>query len=172
MIEEIFFVRLREQFAYSVLSPEMLNIIAGYSPLVELGAGNGYNAWLLQQMSAEITALDAYPVEEGKNWFFDTRFGLPTRLGHSWTKVQKGDSKALEAYPDHTLFLCWPPKNSMAQLSLTHFVGNKLIFVGNKPCCANAPFYKALAENWKLEFSTATGSWDSCHQEVLAVYSQ
>jgi hypothetical protein len=45
----------------------MLATVCGYSPLVEIGAGNGYNDWLLQQMGAEVVAFDAFPVEASYN---------------------------------------------------------------------------------------------------------
>jgi len=74
LLEEIFFVRLREKYAYSAPSPKLLRLIAEYSPLIEMGAGNGYLASLLRAMGADIVALDAFPVEEGNNWFFNTVF--------------------------------------------------------------------------------------------------
>jgi hypothetical protein len=173
MVEEAFFLKLREKYSYSVLSPEMLATVCGYSPLVEIGAGNGYNDWLLQQMGAEVVAFDAFPVEEGKNWFFATNsFGLPTTRGSSWTKILKGDSKVLKDYPDHMLLMVWPPKNPMALESLSDYPGKRLMFIGNKKCCASGAFYKALAKDWKLEYEVNTGSWDACHKEVLEVYSR
>lgn len=172
MVEETFFLRLREKYGYSVLSMEMLETIGHHSPLVELGAGNGYNAWLLQQMGVEVVAIDAFPVEEGKNWFFNTHFGLPSKLGCSFTEIKKGDSKALANYSGHTLLMCWPPKNPMALRSLTDFPGEKLIFVGNKQCCADRSFYKKLSTEWHLDHSVKTGSWDSCHTEWLEIHSR
>ncbi len=171
-VEETFFLTLREHYAYAVLSPEILEKIAEYSPIIELGAGNGYNAWVLQQMGAEVVAVDAFPVEEGKNWFFNTRFGLPTKAGKSFTKIEQGDSRSLVKFPNHTLLMCWPPRNPMALESLTDFPGNTLIFVGNKSCCADKAFYKKLGEEWKLEHSTKTGSWDACHTEWLEIHSR
>lgn len=173
MVEEAFFLKLREKYSYSVLSPTMLATICGYSPLVEIGAGNGYNDWLLQQMGAQVVAFDAFPVEEGKNWFFATNsFGLPTTRGTSWTTIQKGDSAVLKDYADHILLMIWPPKNNMALSSLSDYPGKKLMFIGNKKCCASNAFYKALANDWKLDFACETGSWDACHKEVLEIHSR
>ncbi|MBS1999537.1 MAG: hypothetical protein JSS86_24595 [Cyanobacteria bacterium SZAS LIN-2] len=173
MVEEAFFLKLREKYSYSVLSPEMLATVCGYSPLVEIGAGNGYNDWLLQQMGAEVIAFDAFPVEEGQNWFFATnQFGMPTTRGKSWTQILKGDSAVLKDYPEHTLLMVWPPKNPMALTSLSDYPGKKLVFIGHKKCCASSAFYKALEKDWKLEHSVETGSWDATHKEVLEVYSR
>ncbi len=171
-IERLFFTVTREQFAYSVLSPEMLLRIAALSPLVELGAGNGYIAWLLQQMSADIVPLDAFPVEEGKNWFFNTRFGLPAKGGQSWTAISRGQPRDLASYSERTLLMCWPPRNNMALDALNHFSGNKVAVISVRGCCASSSFYRNLNRNWILEYSIGTGSWKHCHSEVLEVYSR
>lgn len=172
MIEERFFLVLRERFSYAALSPEILKMICSYSPLIDFGAGNGYNAWLLEQMGAEVLALDAYPVEEGRNWFFNTRFGLPTRSGRSWTQVKKGEARQVQDYPEHALLLCWPPKNSMALQALQEYAGRTVIFIGNKRCCANSSFYRKLKKEWRLETAVKTASWNLCHTEWLEIYSR
>lgn len=172
-IEEIFFHSLREKFAYSNLSPELLERVCEYSPLVELGAGNGYIAWLLQMRGAQIVPIDAFPVEEGKNWFFNTNvFNLPTSEGKSFVAVKKGTSETLKEFGDHSLLLCWPPINSMGRDALRDYPGQTVIFVGNKKNCADAGFYKQLKEHWDIVFSTRTGSWDRCHTEWLEIYKR
>lgn len=171
-VERLFFRVLRERFAYSALSPEILEIIAASSPLVELAAGNGYIAWLLQQLGADIVPIDAYPVEEGRNWFFNTRFGLPSRCGSSWTQIEKGTAQQLVAYADRTLLLCWPPRNAMASESLRFYSGARVILIAEKSICANADFFRRLDRGWEVEYSIMTGSWSSCHSESLDIYSR
>ncbi len=171
LIEEIFFLTLREKYAYSVLSPEILQLIAEHAPIVELGAGNGYNAWLLQQMGAETIAMDAFPVEEGKNWFFSTSIvGLPTTSGSSFTTIVKGDSQSVVDYPQHALLMIWPPRNPMALDALGAYKGNKIIVIGDKTCCATPAFYQKMASQWKLHSTTTTGSWDANHKEYMEIY--
>lgn len=171
LLEEEFFVRLREKYAYSAPSPKLLQLISDHSPLVEIGAGNGYLASLLRAMGTDIVALDAFPVEEGKNWFFHTSFlGLPTKKGRSWTEVNKGEAANLGNYSDRTLLLCWPPKNSMATDSLVYFQGKKIILIANKSCCAEAKFYDLLEKNWLLQLAVETDSWSMCHTEVMEIY--
>lgn len=171
-VERLFFRVLRERFAYSVLSPDVLEIIAASSPLVELAAGNGYIAWLLQQLGADIVPIEAYPVEEGRNWFFNTRFGLPSRRGSSWTQIEKGTAQNLVAFADRTLLLCWPPKNAMASDSLRFYSGSRVILISEKSICANADFFRRLRREWEVEYSIMTGSWASCHSESLEIYSR
>lgn len=173
LLEEKFFVRLREKYAYSAPSPKLLQLLVEHSPLIEMGAGNGYLASLLRTMGADIIAMDAFPVEEGHNWFFNTSiFGLPTKQGSSWTTVIKGNAASLEEYSDRALLLCWPPKNAMAIESLTHFKGHKIILIANKSCCADAKFYDMLDKNWHLQLQVKTDSWAMCHTEVMEIYSR
>lgn len=171
-IERVFFGALRERFAYSVLSREILEIVSASSPLVELAAGNGYIAWLLQQLGADIVAIEPYPVEEGKNWFFNTRFGLPSKGGQSWMRMEKGSAGDLTKFSDRTLLLCWPPKNAMASDALRFYSGHRIILISEKSCCANAKFFRELERDWLIEYSIKTGSWSSCHEEVLEIYSR
>lgn len=171
-LEERFFLKLREQYAYSALSPAVLDIVARYSPLVELGAGNGYTSSLLQRMGADLVPLDAYPVEEGNNWFFNTRFGLPRKGSQSWTKIYKGGAEELSQYQDRALLLCWPARSRMAVDALDNFTGCTTILIADKTCCGNPAFYKKLKNDWQLELCIDTESWNACHQEVLEVYTR
>lgn len=169
-IERLYFCVLREQYAYSLFPPEVLRIIAALSPLVELGAGNGYLAWLLQQMNVDVVPFDAYPVEEGRNWFFHTRFGLPAKGALSWRDVKKGTATSLKAYRDRTLLLCWPPRNAMAFEALRSFPGQRLVLVVDCSCCADKAFFRELQCNWTREYASTTGSWPNCHTETLEIY--
>jgi len=60
-------VDLRQSYAWSVPSPEALELIAAQGPLVEVGAGRGLWAELLQKRGAEVRAFNL------TSW--DTRFG-------------------------------------------------------------------------------------------------
>ncbi len=172
-LEEKYFCKLREIYGYSVMSPPILKIIAEYSPLVELGAGNGYISYLLQNLGADLVPLERFPVEEGKNWFFNTsNLGLPSKGGKSWTPVIKGEATSLKQYQSRNLLLCWPARNLMANEALEHFPGKRLILVADKTCCGNKSFYENLARDWILELRVNTESWSMCHSETLEIYKR
>lgn len=50
---------LSERFAWAVPTDEAILAIAELGPIVEIGAGTGYWAWLLEQAGAEVLAFDA-----------------------------------------------------------------------------------------------------------------
>lgn len=171
MAHRLFFDRLRERYCYSVLRPDTLNLIANFSPIVELGAGNGYNAWLLRQIGAEVVALEAFPPEEGKNWFFGTNvLGMPKKGATSWTKIAKGGALDLGGYTNHALFISWPPINSMASEAIDNYDGEIIILIANRANCATSDFYKRLLKDWHLVYSTETGGWKSLQVEWLELY--
>jgi hypothetical protein len=60
--------RLIENYGENALDRSALTTIAQMGPLVELGAGNGYNARLLQDLGADITATDISAPSTG-GWF-------------------------------------------------------------------------------------------------------
>jgi len=92
--------------SYAIPSPENLQVIGQYAPLVEVGAGTGYWSAILQQQGVDITAYDSTPPVEEKegerNLYFERTF----------TNVQKADCQSL--FPNsgsannHTLLMVWP----------------------------------------------------------------
>lgn len=117
-------------FAWAVPTEEAVLTILKYSAkVVEIGAGSGYWAWMMRQAGIAVVA-------------FDT-----SHAPFHWDKVAQGDERAVLFYPDHTLFLCWPPWNSdMAYNALTCHRGDYLVYVGEwMGGSANPRFFAALA---------------------------
>src|ERR1700716_2853651 len=86
--------------AFAVQTEEALATLARYAPIVELGAGTGYWAFLLRHRGVDIVAFDIAPPGQFPNAYkFEPR---------TWTAVLQGGVEVLDQYPDHTLFLCWP----------------------------------------------------------------
>jgi hypothetical protein len=107
---------LRMKYAWAVPDDRALNILAEFSPLVEIGAGKGYWAALLSNMDVDIVCFDAYPEKE-----------------LSWTKVHRGGPEKLRdaRLADRSLFLCYPDEQeSIAIECLENFKGQYIIHVG------------------------------------------
>lgn len=87
-----------------------INILKKFSPIIEIGAGKGYWAYLMRQQGIEITPYDIEPQSK------------------SWTNVKKGDPSVLvsnrKKLPSNsTLFLCYPDEGSSVGIEcLTNIV--------------------------------------------------
>ena len=106
------------QFAYAIPTHKALSTIGRYGPIVEIGAGTGYWAWMLRQATIDVVAYDLHPPCAASD---QNRFHMHCRC---WTDVLAGDESALDHHPQRTLFLCWPPAGDpMAFRALNRYVG-------------------------------------------------
>ena len=153
-------------FAYAIPNDEALSTLAALAPLIEIGAGNGYWAWLLRKMGVDVYASDSMPIASGTNpWFGPIR-----RL---WTEVCEGDAKAVAEHPARTLFMCWPPHDMpMGSAALEQYKGKTLVYVGH---CASGntgdpEFHVMLDRFWQLEKVVVIPCWHELQdQRVWAV---
>lgn len=159
--------RMVREYAWAIPNTEAINTLVSLSKIgeiVELGAGCGYWAHLVQNAGGKITPWDLYPNEKNKYSSHQT----------PWTQVHEGSVEVLESlesleileksYP--TLLLCWPPCDSpFAHQALQAFQGSHLVYVGEGPggCCANDEFFTQLAEKWSLEKTIAIPQWPGIH---------
>jgi len=117
---------------------------AGQEKILEIGAGNGLWAMLLQQVGVFITPTDKAPGQ--------TMDHVTGKREQTFVDVLMMDNKqAIKKFKDHNiLMLCWPPFDSMAQESLKSFSGDKLIFIGEiDGCTGDSDFFHSLTLNWK-----------------------
>ena len=133
-----------KQYAWAVPSKEALDIIAKYAPIVEMGAGTGYWAALLQARDVNVTAMDIAP--PGGSQENDYKHSV------TYTHVHKGEPADLARFKKHALFLCWPPyATPMAYECLMAFKGDTVIYVGEGfgGCTGDDPFHDLLNEDWE-----------------------
>jgi hypothetical protein len=102
----------------------LLKVVQRYSPLVELGAGTGYWAYLLRMMGVDLIAYDSAPVSGPR----ENRYHLDVS---PWTDVLAGDLPVLSSHADRCLFLCWPPTYSSLWEALSFYEGECVIYVGD-----------------------------------------
>lgn len=133
--------RIARDYSWAVPSEEALQEITKFSPVVEMGAGTGYWAYLLQNLGCDIVAYDEHPPNLAGEGLINA--------WHSngvYAQVLQAKPSVLKRHPDRTLFLCWPPQfGSMARECLTHWKGKYLIYVGElHGCCAEEQFFDTL----------------------------
>jgi hypothetical protein len=127
-------------YAHAIPNEEAIEALAELSPVVELGAGGGYWAYLLRERGAEVVALDS--AVEGNEY-----------ASTHWTKIEYGWEGSLREYPEHTLFLCWPLHDLTAESALDHYDGQTVVYVGEHAggCCATSGFFALLERDFYCE---------------------
>lgn len=123
--------QLITRYGFAVPSDEALTTIERCSPqgVVELGAGTGYWAFLLQQRGIDVVAFDVEPAPSERNeWFAGTQ---------PWHPVHRGDHGVVGQHPRRTLLIVWPTKNEIwAATALERYYdagGECVAFVGEGP---------------------------------------
>lgn len=151
---------LTKKYSFAIPSQIALETIAKYSPIIEIGAGSGYWAYLLDQIPVDIEAFD----KEQAQWDWNKK----------WFPVNKGDHTIVQRYPYRTLFLCWPNyDDDFAVETLKRYPGETFIYVGEGEggCVANDAFFKELRTNWEEIESIAIPQWAGIH-DYLSVYKR
>lgn len=108
---------LCHRFAWAIPDERALKVLAHFSPLVEIGAGKGYWARLLQDRGVDVLAYDKYTAA----------------LEDCWTKVKAGGPEVLtkNSMAERNLFLCYPDEQeSIASVCLDNFQGEYIVHVG------------------------------------------
>ena len=156
--------RYTHTYAYAVPTEEAILTIAQFAPIVEIGGGTGYWAWLLRQAHVDVVCYDVRPPTRDSN---ENAFHS---LSTCWTEVRRGDEGALDEHPDRTLFLCWPPAGDpMAARALRRYQGTVFVYVGEIPssngvraCTGDEAFFQLLAERWTPVRTVRLPNWEFC----------
>jgi hypothetical protein len=152
---------LRRRYSYGLPTDEALALLVEHSPLIEIGAGLGYWAKLATQAGASVSAFDvavavaADQVGSGNNEYTQ---------GTAHFGVLPGGPEVLAGHPSHTLFLCWPPRDStMASDCLSRYSGEVLIYAGpvgeHARNAGDERFHATLSQAWRVERTLALPRW-------------
>ena len=118
-----------------------LDAIGRFAPIVELGAGTGYWAYLLAARGVDIVAYDLAPPDQVPN-----AYKLDPR---TWTTVRPGGVEILSEHPDRPLFLCWPGyRDAFANDALAAYAGQHVLYIGEDRGgnTANPAFFDQLGD--------------------------
>lgn len=139
--EERYRQDLALRYSYVLPEPRLLAAISRHSPLVELGAGTGYWAYLLRLMGADVIAYDHAPSGSERINRYHAGF-------RPWTDVIEGDTEVVLRHPDRALFLCWPPRFSGLWRSIELYRGDCVLYIGDGG--TRTPAMHALRERFTL----------------------
>lgn len=169
--------RITTRYTWAIPAPDSLAFIVAIldgRPVVEIGAGSGYWAWMLSQLGVKVAAWDLHPIGVEGTWFseeFMLKRNVPTDgpltpyhpVNVGGPEVLKGD------YADHVLFLCWPTMDPWAAEAVRNFEGDTIIYIGEDPggCTADSDFFALVGEG--------CGCWgdDECdHKASDAIFER
>jgi hypothetical protein len=133
---------LTEEYAWAIPNHEAIATIATHDPVLEVGAGNGYWAYLLRQVDGDVLATDA-----------DAPFDP------EWSPVWSARAQSVVPdYPDRTLLMVWPSYDeTWPSETLGAYQGDTVIYVGEGRggCTADDRFHQLLHDEWQLEATVA-----------------
>jgi hypothetical protein len=157
---------LTAKYAWAVPCRAALDLLANHAPLVEVGAGTGYWAWLLRQRGVDILAFDEDPPGQDatNHWHRDNP---------CWTAIERGGPEAIMVHPGRTLFLCWPPYDTPMGLDCVRaYAGDKIIVVGEHGgCTGDEAFWLELETKWKRITEVDLPQFDGLH-DFMMVYER
>lgn len=155
------------RYAFSIPTIGILDEIARYSPLVEIGAGSGYWSMCLAGAGADIIAYDCRPPGEEPPWDWQ---GANSWHEDTWFRVNEGDETMAGRYPERTLLICWPPINDpMAASALRHYReagGKTLIWIESPGASADEEF-RRQTETLRLIRSVRLWSWPGFNERMM-----
>lgn len=159
----------RRKYSFAIPTNEIINEIIKYSPIIEIGAGSGYWAYLIKKHGGEIIAFDNS--QRNRDWIEHRKAMFFT---NDWFNVGFGDEERVKYYPDHTLFLCWVGLGAdYGTKALKNYKGKHLIYIGEGKgdCCANDKFFKYLNKHFVDKKYIEIPSWYGIH-DYFTVYER
>jgi hypothetical protein len=158
---------LTVKYAWAIPNAAAIRTIAKLSPIVEVGAGSGYWAWMLRQAGATVYAYDPR-IMHARSRIRTEGGWLPAKTWIKDIKRMHG-VPAARRHPDATLLICWPSyANNWALDTLRAYRGNTVVYVGERGggCTATDGFHDLLAREWKLIKDIDIPQWHGIHDDV------
>ena len=150
--------KLRKKFAFAIPTNHALRSILDVgNEIVEIGAGSGYWAYLLDREGATVRAYD------NGSWssFFN---------GDRWFDVKRGGPGMLRHYPNAVALIVWPPYDEPMAFEVAKRirVGNYLVYVGEGRggCTGDDAFFNLLESDFERIGGTAIPQWWGLHDHL------
>jgi hypothetical protein len=136
-----------EHFGFAIITVEALIAICGHvvGRVADLGAGNGYLSYLLQQRGVDVHATDAVPASTGENHYW------PGDKRRAWCTIEALTAAQAAATAD-SLIVSWPEhEHDVLGDALEAFAGAVLVYIGegrNECCDPERRFFEILERKW------------------------
>lgn len=145
---------LVERYAWAIPNELAIAAIVEGSPILEVGAGKGYWAWLISQEGGDIIATDPDPPTSDVEW-------------HPVWKARAQD--VVPDYPDRSLLMVWPNyDDSWSVEALGMYEGDKVYYVGEGRDGRTGPqrFHEMLYEDYHRTETIAIPSYMGIHDAL------
>lgn len=152
-----------QKYSFAIPDDIALQKLVEYSPVIEIGAGLGYWANLVNEMGGKAICYD------DDSWEL-SKMQKPYTKIHPMSKLNKDD------FSVSSLFLCWPPMEKMSEDYLKMYIkngGKTVIYVGEGwgGCTANDDFFEILENNFKIKLRHKIPQWEGIRDD-FCVYTK
>jgi len=143
---------VRLKYSYAIPSPEAIKKIISLSPIIEIGAGNGYWAYEISKAGGDIIAFDnnSWRMTWTKKWF----------------TVMQGDEQKINDFPKRTPMICWSPEFGLETIKNKNTKQFIHIGEGNGGCTNSDEFFDYLDDNYELEYELELPQWPGINDRL------
>lgn len=114
MSTQLEYLYAAEHESFARLTQPAIDVLLELSPLVDVGAGNGWWAKRLTELGADVIAIE------------------PNNPAHQCFPLVKADHRAIVNYGDRTLLMVWPTRHSeWATECAFLYQGDTVVYVGD-----------------------------------------
>lgn len=164
--QQKFIIPFAARYSWAIPNEEALRVIQKYGPVLELGAGTGYWASLLEKQGVDVKAYDDFSLASTPGYQMDAN------NKNLWFQVEHGTEESVLGHSDRTLLLCWPSDlNQMASNAIRLFEGQHVIYIGEPRggTTGDDLFFHLLDEQFELLESVKIPNWPG-YRDKLQVY--
>lgn len=142
--------RLVEEYSWAVPTKDVIQYCSEFDDLLEVGAGNGYWASLIEEMDGDIRATDKSPPD---NTYTDIE-------DLSWQQL-------IGEIESRSVLMVWPPNNDCVAAGVARHSPNHILYVGEQRggCTGEDKFFDIVEEQYglvgKLDIPSYAGIHDN-----------
>jgi hypothetical protein len=162
------------KYGFAVPTKQAIYELSKYSPIIEIGSGLGYWAYLAKKHhKADVLCVENE--RDYKKWWTENKYSsLDTKLFttpvYDNYKVQLG----MKENKNRSLFLSWPEYTSdFGYDVLMHYYGKYFIYVGEpwKGCCGTDKMFKHIDMQFDIIKVVHIPQWDAIH-DTMVIYKR
>lgn len=142
-------------YSFAIPNEPSLDLIAKFGPIIEIGAGTGYWAYLLVNRGIDVIAIDNDSEKGNPNKYF------PEMIIEDGANYMKNHAGCC----DRTLFICWP---RCIEDFIDSYLGTTIIWIGEMDGCTDDMEDKS---EWQETHSMVIPTWFGI-RDILKVFKR